>query len=298
LGTKVEVIDAMLPGTGANPFNLADTLNRINFTKVDVRDIPKMKSLLQRKDFLFNLAGLSSHLGGMRSPVEDLEVNALAQLHLLELCREVNPDIRIVFAGTRQVYGRANQFPVGEDAHVFPVDYNGVSKLAGELYHIICNQIYGLWTTSIRITNTYGPRMRVKDANQTFIGLWIRLVLEGVPLTVFGTGEQVRDFNHINDVVDAFLLSATNPIARGKVYNLGASPVRLRDLADLLIFLNGSGSYTLKPFPPDRLAIDIGDYAGDFSKIHRELGWQPVTSLENGLQETLEFYRLNKAHYW
>lgn len=298
LGTRVDVVDSMRPETGSNPFNLVEVRNRISFAEVDVRDLSKMKSLLQGKDYLFNLAGLSSHVGGMRAPMQDLEVNTFAQLQLLESCREINPDIRIVFAGTRQVYGRVNQLPVGEDAPTFPVDYNGVSKLAGELYHIIANRIYGLWTTSVRMTNTYGPRMRVKDAHQTFIGLWIRHILDGSKFAVFGTGEQIRDFNYVEDVVDAFLLSVTHPLARGRIYNLGAEPITLLKLADLLISLNGSGSYSLEPFPPERRPIDIMDYAGDYSRIRSELGWQPATGLEDGLRETLEFYRLNKAHYW
>ncbi len=298
LDAKIDVVDSMSPETGSNPFNLADVGNGINFIKTDVREVSKMKNLLRGKAYLFNLAGLSSHVGGMHDPIDDLEVNALAQLHLLEACREINPEIRIVFASTRQVYGSVDKLPVGEDTNAFPVDYNGVSKLAGELYHIISNHIYGLWTSSIRMTNTYGPRMRVKDARQTFIGLWIKLILSGEKFAIFGSGQQIRDFNYVEDVVDAFLLCATNPLARGKIYNLGAAPTNLQNLADLLISLNGSGSYSLEPFPAERLAIDIKDYAGNFSKIRNELGWQPKVSLKDGLKETLEFYRLNREHYW
>jgi UDP-glucose 4-epimerase len=298
MNVKVDVIDSLLPQTGSNLFNLADVQDRIHFVKSDIRNITEMKHLLKGKNFLFNMAGLSSHTGGMRDPIQDLETNTLAQLHLLESCREVNPDIRIVFAGTRQVYGRVNHLPVDEDTNATPVDYNGVSKLAGELYHIVCNQVYGLWTTSIRMTNTYGPRMRVKDANQTFIGLWIRNIVEEKPIEVFGTGEQLRDLNHITDVINAILLCVINPISQGKIYNLGADPIRLIDLAEMLIALNKRGTYFLKPFPPERLKIDMKDYAGDYSKINRELNWKPKIQLDEGLQETLEFYRSNESHYW
>jgi len=298
LNAEVDVIDAMLPETGANPFNLADVRARINFVRVDVRDGAKMTSLLRGKDYVFNLAGLSSHIGGMRDPVGDLEVNALAQLRLLETCRAVNPNVRIVFAGTRQVYGRVERLPVGETTPVSPVDYNGVSKLAGEFYHLLANRIYGLWTTSLRMTNTYGPRMRVRDAHQTFIGFWLRLILDGERIPVFGSGDQTRDFNYVEDVVDAFLYCASHSSAKGKVYNLGAKPISLSGLAELLISLNGGGSYSLSPYPSDRAAIDIGDYAGDYSRIHEELGWEPSTSIEEGLARSLDFYRAHKMHYW
>lgn len=294
----VHVADAMLPGTGANPFNLADVGARIAFTQADMRDDAAMKRLLHDKDFVFNLAGLSSHVGGMRDPAGDLEVNALAQLRLLEACRAVNPGARIVFAGTRQVYGRAARLPVAETAPVSPVDYNGVSKLAGELYHFLAHRIYGLWTTTLRMTNTYGPRMRARDARQTFLGHWLRLLLTGRRIPIFGRGDQLRDFNYVEDVADAFLLCASNPVAKGKTYNLGAAPICLTELAELLIALNGGGSYSLIPFPPERAAIEIGNYAGDYSLIQKELGWEPSVSLADGLSRSLEFYRANQAHYW
>src|SRR5688572_17121410 len=205
-GAEVSVVDSNNPETGANLYNLADVRRTIDITQADIRDHIKMKALLKGKDFLFNLAGLSSHLGAMQGPIEDLEVNALAQLKILELCMESNQDIRMVFAGTRQVYGAGNSLPVNERAPVSPIDYNGVSKLAGELYHLICNRAYGMWTSSLRMTNTYGPRMRVRDARQTFIGFWIRLLLEDRPFSVYETGQQIRDFNYVEDVIDAMIL--------------------------------------------------------------------------------------------
>jgi len=298
LKAGVHVVDAMEPETGANPFNLADISSQFTFTQADVRDEAAMRPLLRGKDYIFNLAGLSSHVGGMQDPVKDLEVNALAQIKLLEACRAVNPEGRIVFASTRQVYGRAGRLPVTETASIAPVDYNGVSKYAGELYHFLAHRIYNLWTTTLRLTNTYGPRMRVKDARQTFIGFWLRLLLDGKPIPVFGRGDQVRDFNYVDDAVNAFLLCASNPIAKGKTYNLGAKPISVLKVAELLISLNGGGAYTITSYPSERAAIEIGDYAGDYSRIHKELGWEPSVSIEDGLRQSLEFYRVHKASYW
>ncbi len=297
-GVEVSVVDSNNPETGANQFNLANIQHKVNITLADIRDQTTMKSLLKGKDFLFNLAGLSSHMGAMQGPIEDLEVNAVAQLRMLELCREINQEIRVVFAGTRQVYGAGNVLPVREDATVSPVDHNGVSKLAGEHYHIIYNRIYGMWTSSLRMTNTYGPRMRVRDARQTFIGFWIRLLLEDRSFSVYATGKQIRDFNYVEDVLDALIQCVTDPAAKGKIYNLGGKPASLLEIANLLVALNGSGSYTIDPFPEERLKIDIKDYTGDYSKIKTDLGWQPTTSLRDGLKQTLEFYRTHSQHYW
>jgi UDP-glucose 4-epimerase len=295
---EVSIVDNLSVETGANMFNIAGIEDKVHVTIADIRDTSRMSALIREKAFLFNLAGLLSHVGGMHAPVTDLEVNALVPLQILELCRELNPKIRIVFAGTRQVYGRARTLPVNEDACISPVDYNGVGKLAGELYHMISNRVYNLWTTSIRMTNTYGPHMRIKDSHQTFIGWWIRLLMEERALEIFGNGKQIRDPNHVEDVVDALLLSAIKPKAKGKIYNLGGEPINLIQLANLLIELNGSGSYRLRPFPRERLAIDIRDYVGDYSRIQSELGWQPKTDLRVGLKQTIAFYRQNKDHYW
>jgi dTDP-glucose 4,6-dehydratase/UDP-glucose 4-epimerase len=258
-----------------------------------------MAYLVQGQDFLFNLAGQTSHLDSMQDPHTDLAINASAQLSILEACRKQNPKVRIVFASTRQLYGRPEYLPVDEGHPIRPVDVNGINKLAGEGYHILYNNIYGISAVALRLTNTYGPGMRVKDARQTFLGIWIRGLIEGTPIKVFGDGEQLRDFNYVDDVVEALLLAATERKAYGQVYNLGSEEViSLKKLAELLVRLHGSGSYEVVPFPPERKAIDIGDYYSDFSRFRSELGWRPGVTLENGLQRTLGYYRENSTHYW
>jgi UDP-glucose 4-epimerase len=297
LGAEVVIVDSNNVDTGANLYNIEDMQQHLSMINIDVRETKKLRPCVKEADIVFNLAGMSSHVGGMQNPVEDLEVNALAQLKLLELCREVNGNVRIVLAGTRQVYGSVNKLPVDELAMPSPVDYNGVSKLAGEFYHQVAHRVYGLWTTSLRMTNTYGPRMRVKDARQMFIGHWIQLLLDGENIPIYGDGLQVRDLNHVDDVIDAMLLCVINPAARGKIYNLGGEQTNLLDLARTLIKLNGSGSYTLTPFPPERSRIDLKNYVGNYSKIQSEIGWEPQISLKVGLAQTLAFYRSNLDKY-
>jgi UDP-glucose 4-epimerase len=216
----------------------------------DVRDTHSMRYLVQGKDYLFNLAGQTSHLDSMQDPFTDLEINCHAQLSILETCRRYNPAIKVVFASTRQIYGKPDSLPVNEKHLLRPVDVNGINKMAGEWYHILYNNVYGISSCALRLTNTFGPCMRVKDARQTFLGTWVRLVVEGKPFEVWD-GHQLRDFTYADDAVEAFLLAAARDEANGQVFNLGGDCViSLKDLAELLVEVNG-GKQTccLRPLP-------------------------------------------------
>jgi UDP-glucose 4-epimerase len=264
-----------------------------------VRDEHSLDYLVRGQAFIFNLAGQVSHLDSMRDPYTDLDINCRSQLSLLEACRKHNPGVRLVYSSTRQIYGRPVYLPVDERHPVDPVDVNGVNKVAGEWYHIVYHRAYGLRATSLRLTNTYGPRMRVVDARQTFLGIWVRRLIEGDEILIYGDGEQKRDFNHVDDVMDALLLAAAHDQTIGEIYNLGGEKViSLRALAELLVELNGSGTYRLVPFPSEQKAIDIGDYYGNYFKMQTALGWQPRVPLREGLARTLAFYREHHAHYW
>ncbi len=297
LGAKVLAVDSLIPEYGGNLFNIAGLENRVQVNISDVRDAHSMRYLVQGQDYLFNLAGQTSHMDSMNDPDADLEINCRAQLSILEACRKYNPAIKIVFASTRQLYGKPDYLPVDEKHLLRPVDVNGINKMAGEWYHILYNNVYGIRSCALRLTNTYGPRMRIKDARQTFLGVWIRLVVEGKPFEVW-EGHQLRDFTFADDAVEAFLLAAANEKANGEIFNLGGdSVVSLKELADLVVEMNGAGEYLTRTYPPDRKRIDIGDYYADFGRIRSTLGWQPRTNLREGLRRTLEFYREHLAKY-
>ena len=299
LEAKVTLVDSLIPEYGGNPFNIHDIRDRVIVDLTDVRDAAAMSSLIKGRRFLFNLAGQTSHLDSMTDPVTDLNINAAAQLHILEACRLHNRDLKIVFASTRQVYGRPEYLPVDEKHPINPIDVNGINKLAGEWYHLLYNDVYQIRACALRLTNTFGPGMRVKDARQTFLGIWIRRLIEQQPIQIFGNGEQQRDFNFVTDVVEALLRAAVSEDANGQMFNLGhREHVSLKELAALLVELNGSGKCELVPFPGDRKPIDIGDYYADFGKIKAVLGWSPTVTLEEGLKQTLEYYRQNYKHYW
>jgi UDP-glucose 4-epimerase len=298
IGAHVTVVDSMIPEYGGNLFNVKGLEERLHINVSDLRDAHSMKYLVQRQDYLFNLAGQTSHMDSMRDPYADLDINARAQLSILEACRNHNPALKIVFASTRQIYGKPDYLPVDEKHPIRPVDVNGINKMAGEQYHILYNNVFDIRACALRLTNTYGPRMRVKDARQTFLGIWVRLLIEGKPIEVWG-GEQLRDFTFIDDMVDALLLAASQDVSNGKIYNIGGDRVvSLADLAGITVAANGGqGTFSIREFPADRKRIDIGDYFANDQLIRTELGWSPRVSLEQGLEQTLRYYRENLAEY-
>jgi UDP-glucose 4-epimerase len=297
LGSDVTVVDSLIPDYGGNLYNVEGIRDRIQVNVSDVRDTHSLRHLVQGKDYLFNLAGQTSHLDSMTNPMPDLEINCQAQLSILETCRAVNPKIKIVFASTRQIYGRPTRLPVSETHPLNPVDVNGINKMAGEQYHLLYNNVYGIAATALRLTNTIGPRMRIKDARQTFLGLWVRQLLEGKPISVWG-GKQLRDFTDVEDAVDAFLMAAASPATNGQVYNLGGREViDLGAVAKLMVEVIGAGSFEIREFPSDRRAIDVGDYYADFSKIRNELDWNPKHSLRETIESTLSYFKASLSHY-
>ncbi len=297
LGARVMLVDSMIPDSGANEFNIEDIRERVEVSHTDVRDEDAMNRLVVGQHFLFNLAGQTSHMDSMERPLNDLDINCRSQLFILEACRKHNRDVKLVFASTRQIYGRPDYLPVDERHLLRPVDVNGINKMAGEWYHVLYSNVHGIRGCSLRLTNTIGPAMRIKDARQTFVGVWIKLALQGKPFEVWG-GEQKRDYTYVEDAVDAFLMAAASEEANGRIFNLGGDAVySLRDTAELLVQAAGSGQYAVREFPADRKRIDIGDYYADYFAIMSALDWRPKTTLRDALTQTLAYYRRNLSHY-
>ena len=297
LGAEVLLVDSMVPESGANPANIADIRDRVRTNIADIRDGAAMRQLLARQDFLFDLAAQTSHLDSMHAPENDLAVNCTAQLQLLELCRTVVPEITIVHAGTRQIYGRPHYVPVDEEHPLRPADVNGVNKMAGEAFHLLFRDVYGLKTRSLRLTNVYGPGMRIKDARQNFLGIWLRRAVEGEAFEVWG-GEQRRDMVFVEDAAEAFLCAALTPETEGLALNVGGdAPYNLAEVADTLIRANGGGRYDIREFPPERKRIDIGDFITDDRRFRNATGWEPRVSLAEGLARSLDYYRRNFTSY-
>ncbi len=297
LGARVTAVDSLLPDYGGNLFNLAGYEDKVRINVADVRG-HAMEFLVQGQEVLFNLAGQVSHIDSMIDPFTDLEINCKSQLWILEAVRKRNPGLRIVYAGTRQVYGRPRSLPVDESHLLNPTDVNGINKISGEMYHLVYHSVYGIRASSLRLTNTYGPRQLIKHSRQGFIGWFVRQATLGEEIQVFGDGRQKRDFDYVDDVVDAFLRAGAMDAADGQVFNLGGDePITLLELARLLVEIAGRGRVTVVPFPADRKRIDIGDFHADASKINAALGWTPKTQLRDGFARTLAYYREHKDRY-
>lgn len=298
LGAKVTIIDAMIPGHGGNAFNIKGIKGKVRVNLSDIRKEKTIGRLAGDAELIFNLAGQISHIDSMENPCADLELNTEAHLSLLGSCKKHNPGVKIIFASTRQVYGRPTYLPVDENHPVNPVDINGINKLAAEQYHILYNRVYGIKTVCLRITNTYGPRMLIKHNRQGFVGWFLRRTIEGKELEVFGDGSQLRDLNYIDDVVDALLISGCEDSLSGRIFNLGNSPpISLEEIAKLLIKINGSGHYRLRPFPEQKKKIDIGDYYASYARFKDATGWQPRVSYEEGFIRAIDYYKKNRWHY-
>ncbi|HEX5216526.1 MAG TPA: NAD-dependent epimerase/dehydratase family protein [Vicinamibacterales bacterium] len=298
LGADVLLIDALIPDSGGNLFNIAGLESRLRVNIADVRQASTMNDLVQGQDVIFNLAGQVSHIDSMRDPHTDLDINCRSQLTLLEACRQHNPAAKVVFAGTRQIYGRPERLPVDETHLVRPTDINGINKAAGEYYHLVYNNVFGVRACSLRLTNVYGPRQLIRHNRQGFIGWFIRLALEGREIQIYGDGSQIRDFVSVDDAADAFLRAGATDVVNGDVFNVGGSePIAHRHLVTLLIDIAGGGSVKFVDWPDDKRKIDIGSFYSDSSKFTAATGWTPRTTLRDGLRRTLDFYRAHFDRY-
>jgi nucleoside-diphosphate-sugar epimerase len=296
-GGEVTVLDSMLPDYGGNLFNLRPVQDRIYLNFSDMRDWHSLSYVVRDKDYIFNLAGQVSHQDSMTDPLMDMEINVKAQLVLLEATRRYNPGAVIVHASTRQFYGRPQYLPVDEKHPLNPPDVNGINKLAGELYHSLYSSVHGLKTVSLRLTNTYGPRQLIKNFRQGFIGWFVNRAITGEKIQIFGTGGQIRDFNYVDDVVDAFVRASQTRECYGGSYNLSGDKADLLTIAKKLIALSGKGSFEIVPFPEERKKIDIGDFYGSSDKFQKGSGWKPATSLDDGLARTVDYFKEYKKHY-
>ena len=296
---ELTLVDSLIPEYGGNLFNISGIEDRVRMNVADVRDESSMDYLVREKDIIFNLAGQVSHLDSMHDPYTDLEINCRSQLSILEACKKRNREVKIVFAGTRGQYGRPMQLPVDETHLMRPTDVNGINKMAGERYHIVYNDVYGVRACSLRLTNTYGPRHHMRTSRQGVLSWFIRLAIEGREIPLFGGGEQKRDFNYVDDVVDALLLAAASDRTNGQVYNVGSgTAVSLREAAELAVRVAGEGTVRLVEFPPDKKKIEIGDYCADFTRFREAVGWTPRVPLAEGVELTIAFFREHRRHYW
>jgi UDP-glucose 4-epimerase len=298
MGAEVTLVDSMLDAYGGNLANVEPVIDRVRINFSDIRDQHSLEYLVRSADVIYSMAGQTSHIESMTDPMTDLDINCRSQLSILECCRAVNAGARILYASTRQLYGRPRYLPVDEKHPVNPTDVNGINKLAAEKYYTLYADIYSMHCVSLRLTNTFGPRQHLRGNKQGFAGIFLRKAISGEPIQVFGDGEQLRDFNYVDDVVDAFLLATDDDRLKGNVYNLGHH--EHHSLLDFVDFLKRDCEFELSlvPFPPEHESIDIGDYYGDYALFHSLTGWQPKVGLGEGLRRTIEYFEPRRHLYW
>src|SRR3989344_4009400 len=290
LGANVTILDTLIPEFGGNKFNILPVKHKVKVKIGDMRNPATIKRVVIDKDIIFNLAGTLSHIDSMKDPFVDLDINCRAQLCLLEACRKYNNKVKIVFAGTRNQYGKAIYLPVDEKHIQEPTDINGINSIAAEKYHLLYNRIYGIKTVSLRMTNIFGPRHQMKHSKQGVLNWFIRQLIDGETVKLFGDGSQIRDINYVDDVVDALIICAEAKKNEGEVYNLGGNPLTLKDFVAKTIQILGYGRFKIIPFPRDRKQIEVGNYTADIKKINDDLGWEPKISVDEGIRMTFKYY--------
>jgi UDP-glucose 4-epimerase len=298
LGADVLLVDSLIPDYGGALVNIRGLEDRVQVNIADIRQQSTMNYLVRGREVIFNLAGQVSHIDSMRDPYTDLDINCRSQLTVLEACRRNNPDVKVVFAGTRQVYGRPDYLPVDEKHLVRPTDVNGINKVAGEYYHLVYNNVFGVRACSLRLTNVYGPRQLIRHNRQGFIGWFVRKIVEDQEIEIFGDGSQVRDFVFVDDAADAFLRAGATDACNGEAFNVGgAEPISHRDLVELMVEVAGSGRWRFVDWPAEKKAIDIGSFYADSSRFSATTDWTPTVPLREGLTTTFAYYREHLAEY-
>ena len=298
-GANVTITDAMIPDFGGNLFNIEPIHDRVTINFCDVRDVHVMNYLVRDQDFVFHLAGQVDHIMSLTDPFPDIDINIKGTAVLMEACKHYNPQVRVVYIGTRGQYGPAVSLPVSETAPTYPKGIYEVSRLTAEKITQIYHDIHGIRSIMLRLTNIYGPRAQMKHARYGVANWFVRLAIDNASIKVFGDGLLKRDFLYIDDCIQAMLMTTQCESAYGQIFNVGIDqPTTFKELAETLIRVAGSGTWEYAPFTPERAAQDPGDFYSDITKIRQIVGWKPTTALDDGLAMTIAYYRQYKQYYW
>lgn len=299
LGSKVTLLDSFLPLHGANLFNVRKIARKVRMVKGDIRNASLMKRLVKGQDIIFNIAAQTSHTDSIERPFLDVDINARGQINLLESCRKFAPETRVVYCSSRAVYGSAPVRRVSEKCPPNPMDIYAVNKLAGEHYHQIYSRVHNLKTVVLRVSNGYGPRAQMKQPSFGILNWFIRLAVDDSDIKIFGDGNQVRDYLHVDDISSAFLIAGARVFAGCPVYNVGTGRgIRLIEIVKKIVRIAGKGRIVHVPWPAKNKKIDVGDFIADVTKIKRDLDWTDSVPLDQGLQKTITYYQKHKSHYW
>lgn len=299
LGARVTILDCQLDLHGGNIFNIQDIAKEVKFVKGDIRDDALARDLIKGQDVLFNIAAQTSHTDSMNNPLLDVDINNRGQIILLEAVKTVNPGIRLVYCSSRAVYGASAKKIIDEETLPNPGDVYSVNKLAGEFYHKIYGNVHGLNVTTLRVANGYGQRAQMKSPSFGILNWFIRLAIDDQEIKVFGDGKQIRDYAHVDDIIEAFLMTAARENLKGKTFNVGSGKgIPLIDIIHRIVQIAGKGKIVHVPWPEQNKKIDVGDFVADITRMQKELGWDAKVDLDTGLKKTIQFYETHKKNYW
>jgi UDP-glucose 4-epimerase len=299
MGAEVTIVDAMIPEYGGNLFNIEPVKDEVHVNFCDVCDVHAMNYLVRGQDYIFHLAGQVSHILSMSNPFPDIEINIKGTAVLMEACKQCNPGARVIYTGTRGQYGPATRLPVSEDAPTNPKGIYEISNLTAEKVIKVYNDVHNISSVLLRLTNVYGPRAQMKHSHYGVVNWFIRLAVDDETIQVFGDGSILRDFLYVDDCVKALLMSAVCEEATGEIFNVGIDkPTNFVELAETIVRVAGTGRWEFAPFTPERRAQEPGDFYSDISKIRAKIGWEPLTSLEEGIARTVAYYQANRERYW
>ena len=299
LGARVMIVDSMIPGYGGNLFNIEPAAKEIEVNFCDILDVNAINHVVRGQDFIFHLAGQVDHVLSLSDPFPDIDLNIKGTAVLMEACKRFNPGVRFVKAGTRGQYGEATSLPVREDAPTNPKGIYEISNLTAEKIIQVYNDVHGIHSVPLRLTNTYGPRAQMAHSRYGVANWFVRLAIERTPIKVFGNGLIRRDFLYVDDCVEALLMCAVTDRARGQVMNVGVDqPSTFLELAKILVEICPGACWEYAEFSPERLAQEPGDFYSDITKIRGLVGWSPKTPLRDGLRKTVDYYLKYREHYW
>jgi UDP-glucose 4-epimerase len=297
-GAEVAIVDSSVAGCGANLHNLAPVRDRVRLIPAGICEAESFREDLAGAEIIFNLAGEISHTHSMQFPERDLQINAVAQLQFLLACRQHAPGRRIVYASTRQLYGTPLYLPVDESHPVNPIDFNGVHKFAASNYHLLMSRSGEIDGITLRLTNVYGPRMALNIPCQGFLSNFMRRLLLGQTVEIYGDGNQLRDPIYVDDAVDAFLRAGAIEHPPSRIYNVGGpEALSLSEVARAAVAAAGAPDPVYRPFPEHQKKIDIGSYYTDTTRIRTDMGWVPSVRFDDGIRRTIEYYRRELSRY-
>ncbi len=259
--------------------------------KINILSQKQIEKYIKEIDAVINLAGLSGSVATSSNPLQTFKINTLGHLNLLEAIRKHNPKATIILASSRLEYGTPKSLPVSETTFASPNTFYGASKLSATIFSTVYNKLYGLRSIIFRISNPFGPTPKPPSEEYNLLNFFIYRAVQGKTITLFGKGNQKRDYIFIEDVCEAFYKSLFEKEAIGEIINIGSGkPTKIKDVVELIVKLAGKGKIIYKDWPESWKKVETGDFFFNIKKAKKILKWKPKTTIKEGIKKTLTHF--------